>query len=645
MSKKDKEFKEATQELNQKIESIMGPTQTGEKPVDDKKPTPTAVPPVVEKPAEPTETEQAPTIESTEAPVEAEPNAAKSPKTDDKELDDAVDNIANEESDKALQIEDAVKAMQEKPPKKSFGQKIKDFFKAWWNNPKARNATLVLFALIIIGLAVFPTTRYFFLNLVGVRSQASVTVLDASTQQPLKNVQVTVANQTGKTNDDGYVKLEKVKLGKTKLNIKKRAFAPVDKQITVGWGSNPQGETQLQPAGVQYTFYVKDFLSDKPVEKAEATSGESGAFADKDGKIVLTLDKEDTDATTVKIKAKSYREEELPLSENNEEVVNLKLVPSHKHAFVSKRSGKYDVYKIYVDGSHEEVALAGTGAEREDMVLAPHSTENIVAVVSTRENQRNKDGFLMSSLNLVNLDDDKVNTIGKSEQIEVVGWTDTHFVYVQISEGASASNPKRHRLMSFDLKKEETKELASANYFNDVTLISNVVYYAPSSAYQNGSDTSLFKINPDGNNKQVVFNKEVWNIFRTSYEKITFAVQQDWYEYTIGSTSAPNRITPPPNPKTRVYISNPANKRSIWIDDRDGKGVMIMYKVDDKQEETLRTQSGLKYPVSWVSDSTLVYRINTDQETADYVLNVDGGEPRKIKDVTNTGGVDKWYYY
>ncbi len=646
----EEKFQKAQDELNQKIEAIMGPTQSGEKPAENlphdikneisEKPLSTAPEiPTQEKPVE----NEAP--EETPKQADETPTNSNAEAQDDPKLDKAVDEIAASESDEILEVEDRQKALDEAPePKKTLGQKIKNFFKSWWHNKKARNITIAALLLIIAGLATYPTTRYFMLNTVGVRSKASITILDNSTQQPLKNVQVTVHGQTGQTDDNGSVTLTKVKLGATDLEIKKRAFAPIERHIVIGWGSNPLGQQKLDPAGVQYTFVVTDFLSGKPVEKAEASSGESSAFSDENGKIVLTLDKNDL-ASDVTVSAKNYRDEKMALSDNNEVEQKVNMVPSHKHAFVSNRSGKFDVYKIDVDGKNEAIALAGTGSERDDMTLAPHPTKNLVAVVSTRDNQRNKDGFLLSTLNLVNLDDNKVKTLGTSERIQVIGWADSRFVYVQIAAGASASNPKRYRLMSYEPDKDETKELASANYFNDLVLVSNVIYYAPAAAYQNGTDVSLLRIKPDGSDKQVVLGKETWNIFRTNYDDLTFAAQQDWYKYDLANQNAPTKIVTPANPKTRIYIQNPSNKKSVWIDQRDGKGVLIIYDVDSKKETVLRTQSGLKYPVYWVSDNTLVYRINTEQETADYVLNIDGGDPKKIKDVSNTGGVDKWYYY
>jgi hypothetical protein len=630
--------KEAEEKLNKKIEAIMGPTPGGEKPVNNDN---------VKDVTGEAEVKSAP-----ELPADSKPQSAvkepetQLPKEEDPELSKAVDDIAAQEADELLAVEDNVKKLAEQPPtKKSFGRKIKDFFKAWWGNPKARNATLIVLVLIFISLAIFPPTRYFMLNTVGVRSKASITVLDNSTQQPLKNVQVTLRGVSAKTDDNGYVRLEKVKLGTTNLEIKKRAFAPINKKITVGLGSNPLGKVKLEPSGVQYSFRVNDFLSNKPVEKAEAISGESSAFSDNEGKIVLTLEKEDVDEREVTIKARNYRDEKKELSEDNEAEVAIKMVPAHKHAFVSKRSGKLDVYKIDVDGTNEGVVLAGSGAERDDIRLAPHPTKNIVAVVSTRDNQRNQDGYLLSTLNLINLDTNKVTTVTRSERVEVVGWADGRFVFAQIAAGTSGTNPKRHRLMSFDPDKEETKELAAANYFNDVMLVANTIYYAPSSAYQNGNDVGLYKINSDGNNRQTIINKETWNVFRADYSQLTLAVQQEWFEYDLSGNKQPNRITPPANPKNRIYVPNLENKKSIWIDHRDGKGVLLVYNVDSKKETTVKTQSGLKYPAYWVSDSTIVYRINTDQETADYVLNLDGGEPKKIRDVTNTGGVGTWYYY
>jgi hypothetical protein len=40
-----------------------------------------------------------------------------------------------------------------------------------------------------------------------------------------------------------------------------------------------------------------------------------------------------------------------------------------------------------------------------------------------------------------------------------------------------------------------------------------------------------------------------------------------------------------------------------------------------------------------------VFRVSSGSETADYVLSLDGGEAKKISDVTDITGIDRWYIF
>jgi Tol biopolymer transport system component len=198
--------------------------------------------------------------------------------------------------------------------------------------------------------------------------------------------------------------------------------------------------------------------------------------------------------------------------------------------------------------------------------------------------------------------------------------------------------------MSYDYVVKDNRQLAAGNYFNDVITAGSRVYYAPSSSLQpNGA--SLFRMKPDGGSKQTLLPQETWNIFRTAYDKLVLSVPGTWYEYTLDAATPVKLEGQPASLVSRVYVDSPDGKNSLWVDTRDGKGVLLMYDVNAKSDKILRTQSGLKNPVRWLNDRTVVYRINTDQETADYAMSLDGGDPVKIRDVTNTGGIDKWYYY
>lgn len=564
--------------------------------------------------------------------------------------DETEDKIAQESS---ANLEDDQPAEANTKKSKPKG-KIRRFFKAWWENKTARWATIIIVALVVIGVAAYPRTRYFLLNAAGVRSGASVTVIDNASRQPLKNVEVQLNNASGTTNEDGYVELEKVRLGATNLTVSRRAFASFEKQVTVGWGSNPLGEVILEPKGLQYTFMVRDFLSEQPLEKVEAISGDASAFSDKEGKIILTLDTTSDEPVEIAIQADGYRTEKITETAETTSNKEINMVPAQEQAFISKRSGKYDLYKIYADGKGEKLILSGTGFERDDMVLVPQPSGSNVAYVSTRDGQRASDGTLLSTLNIVNLGNNKVTKLDTADRIQVVSWVNDTLVYVVVvDEQGPGGAAKKQRLVSYNLELSQKLDITSATYFNDIMVADDKVFYAPASESaaedkeSGGQNTNIgfYMSNVGGTEVNKLLDREVWSMIRSSYGTITLSTGKDWYEFKLGSDRVERIGGAPASQKTRVYVNNAGNSRSLWVDERDGKGVLLSYNLESKKDKTLVNQSGLTYPVRWLNDTTAVYRINTDAETADYVLSLNGGEPRKITDVTSTAGIDKWYYF
>lgn len=566
----------------------------------------------------------------------------------DPETDKAVDEIAEEESDRILAIEDAkaqLLAEGSAEIDRGFFNRVKSKIVGFWHNPKARNSviTAVLLAIVIVGA--IPASRYFTLNFLGVRASASIRVVDDKTNQPLKNVEVSIDGKSNKTDIDGRVKLEKLRLGSQQMTVKKPAFADANQKITIGWGSNPKGDVGLRAVGSRYTFEVKDFISGQPVKSVEAISGEASATANENGEIVLVVADQAEPNVNIQIVASNYRTENINLEVGNKDIHRISLVPAKKHAFVSKRSGKYDLYKVDVDGKNEERVLAGTGAENEDStVILPSPKSNVIAYVTTTGDRHNEDGFALSSLMIINLENNKIQKIDESERIQLIDFIGSKLVYVKIAEGQSATSLNRHRLVSYDIETKQPKELVKTNYFNDVLIARGAIYYAPA-AYKASGGVGLFKINADGSNKSTVYDKEAWNLFRVSYDKIDITVGQTWFQYDTGSNLLNALSGPPAAPKSRIYADSPDGRKSAWVDDRDGKGVLIIYDPSTGQENVLQTQSGLSNPINWLDNDHLVYRVATSSETADYAISISGGEPKKIKDVTNTAGLDRWYYY
>lgn len=559
---------------------------------------------------------------------------------------DAIDDIVAKESDNIMNVEDAQREALNQPVKDSKFSKLKKAVLSIFTNPKRRKIFLgVILVSLLVSFAI-PASRYFLLNTVGVRSASSVKVVDEKTLQPLKNVEVSIGKINVKTDKEGKANLKNIKLGSQEMTVKKPAFADIKKSIIIGWGSNPLGELKLNPVGSHYNFNIKHYLSGQPIKEVEVETedGEATAVANEKGEASLVVEDTKQSEISVKIRADKFREEKLTLDRNDKQARDVAMVPDHKHAFISKRSGKYDLYSVYIDGKDEQKILAGTGYEKADgLMISPALESSNIAFVSTRDNNRNKDGFLLSSLYIIDSNENKNKVITRSERIQIIGWFGPRLVFVKATEGTSAENPARHKLISYNVQSGEEKELASANYFNDVLSASGSVYYAPTSFKLAGS-IGLFRTNPDGTNKQTIINQEAWNILRQNYDNLSISVGQQWYDYGLDSSKLNKLAGPPASTDSKVIVDNTENQSAL-VDPRDGKGVLLLYDKVTKKDKQLEVQPGLVNPIYWLSNDTIVFRIANNNEIADYAISKNGGEKKKIANVTNTAGIDRWYYY
>ena len=517
---------------------------------------------------------------------------------------------------------------------------------AWWHNKPTRYATILVLLAGIGALGAMPTSRYYAMNTVGVRSAASLTIMDNTTLQPLKNVTVELGERSAKTNQDGLVKLSGLALGTQSLTIRQSGFATISRTVTLGLGSNPLGEFSLDAVGMQFRFKLTDYLSGKPVKDAEISSGDSNARGDDKGQIVLTLGQVGGDNSQAKITVDGYRPETVSLDAGEKQSQSLALVPDRKEIYISKQSGKYDLYKVDLDGRNRQLLLAASGHEDADISIVQHHSGNHAGLVSRRDTLRNQDGFPLQALTIVDVTKGTTLLLDHSERIQIVDWTGDKLIYVKIKAGTSAGNPERYQLMSYDVDSTARLQLATANYFNDVVSAGGSLYYAASNNYDGGS-SQFVRINPDNSSKQVLLDKtEIWNIARTSYDTLDLSFAQGTYGYKLGEP-APRKTSDKPasNNETRFYLDAPSdNSHAIWTDSRDGKGVLLVYNSKTAKDKALVTASGLTYPVRWLNDRTVIYRINTPAETADYAVSLDGGAPRKITDLTSTGGLGRLNY-
>jgi hypothetical protein len=562
--------------------------------------------------------------------------------SDSESIDEAVDEIVIEEADELLAAEDeALESANTPEPKKlTMIGKLQEVIKTWWNRPRLRNATLASFAVMFIVLGLLPVTRYAMLNIAGVRVKATITIVDSVTSLPLQNIPVTLRDTTVLSDESGNVIFDNLRLGSTKLVVDRRGYMKVDKPHTVGWGSNPLGSLALEATGTLFNFELTDWLSGAALSDIEALSGEDIAKGDESGKITLNVSDYSDDGEAI-VRASGYREERFKLGDLASET-KVAMVPNKKHPFVSNRSGEFDLYARDVDGKNEKLLMKATGKEREVPFALPHPTKEVVAYITSRDGDVNKGGFVLDGLFIVDLLSGEPYKVARSEQVQLIGWSENKLLYVAVIEGVSAANSQRSKLISYDVDTKERIELASSNYFNDVKLIGDTIYYAVSSYAVPKSQAKLFSVKVDGSDNQIVLDDQVWSIARKNYESVLLNAENSrWYEFTVGGV--PEKLSSPPGNKIgRVYTVSPDKKRASWVDVRDGKGVLLVYDVEQKKETVSQTISGLSDPVYWFANTYLIFRVSTSEETADYVLNIDDGEPKKIADVV--GNRSRYFY-
>jgi hypothetical protein len=517
--------------------------------------------------------------------------------------------------------------------KPSLLERLKNGWYAWWDNKWSRYGTIVFGVLLALLVLFVRPVRNLVLNTIGVRSSVLVSVVDGASNLPLQNAVVSVDGVTGKTDEKGQVRLVGIHLGSWEVDIHKLAFAGMKKQVDFGMRIVDMGEITLKPTGQKLSFELVDYLSDKPLVDVSVTSGEATAKSNKDGKAILTIAPGSSD--NIKISSETVRTEEVELSEAQNGTVKRKLVPAARAVFISKTSGKYDVYKMYADGKNREVLLAGTGLETQAITLLPKSTGDKVAVVSTRDDKRNKDGYLLSGLFVVDTESGAQVNLEYAEQITLLGWRGDTLLYRQTVAGASAANPNRQKIIAYDFAANKRFQLASANYFVGEYLIRNTVYYIVSATDPNTKAT-FAQVNVDGTGKKTLYNGDAWSLFRGDYTKLKFqSPTNKWYEYTLGAT-APVESTPPVEYSSLYFVDSPDLKTSAWVDVRDNQGVLLLRNLGDGKDAELALQRNMQAPVYWLGDKAVVYRVNGSSEVADYVVSVDGGAARKIADVSMT---------
>lgn len=517
----------------------------------------------------------------------------------------------------------------------------------WFRAPRHRLLlVLFLFVVLLVVLAI-PASRYSSLNALGVRTKASLSVVDNSTDMPLKNVDVTIGMQTKTTDEEGRVAFDDLPLGRQKVRIERRAFAERNNTVVLGVQANELGEYWLFPTGVQYQLMFYDFVAEAPIAGAEVTHDDVSAFSDDNGIATLTVDvAADETMIDMAVAAEGYRSEQLSLPIDQTDKVRVVLSPELKHVYVRPPPSEPDIVAAYLDGEGEVTLLEATGLERRDITIVPHPRQNRVAIFITQDDTRSPDDFLLTTLTIIDTQRGEANIIAQSERLQPVGWYGDRFVYVKARSGVTGMDTRRHQLMSYDYDTDRDTLLATSNYFNAILPTERYIYYAPSSIFLEES-TTLRRVNPDGSVDESVTSQEAWSVYRHDFRTFAFATNSQWYEYDLLTGDVVERAEASDTITSRLYLQNPV--RDDWYvtshrDEEYGRQLLFYDDVDESYT-TLFQGDDLRHPVRWLHEAIVVYRTEVNGQFVDYAHHLDAEAPRRLWSVGASSGLERWYAF
>jgi hypothetical protein len=149
-------------------------------------------------------------------------------------------------------------------------------------------------------------------------------------------------------------------------------------------------------------------------------------------------------------------------------------------------------------------------------------------------------------------------------------------------------------------------------------------------------------ISPNGQGKKVILSAEIASITRSSYNQLTLSSVDKWYTYQLGSTKA-NATSTAPSTADRHYVDNSNGSLSVYVDKTATTPKLMLLDVKTGKERQLTQATGITYPVHWLGDNTIVYRVSHGGVVTDNAISAAGGTGKVITNVSDIAGIALWH--
>lgn len=543
--------------------------------------------------------------------------------------------------------------------KNGFLSRLKNKLSPLVSTRRRRILTIAGGIVLLAGvMLVIPVTRYAVLS-PFIKKDVTFFVGDADSAKPVSGVKVLLGSFVGSSDAKGEVSFKAVPVGEYAVKIEKKYYKSIDDKYTVPVFNSPElKKVSLKAVGREVAVSVSNVLSNAVVADAQISINGTTALTDAEGvaRVVLPINKEKQFG---KITKDGFNESTLEIVVGAEDQkVAATLAPAGKVYFLSKRTGSINLMKSNLDGTNQEVALAGTGKEIDsETVLLAARDWRYLALFARRDSDKPK----------VYIFDTKDNSLAVADEgdayFELVGWSEHRFIY-KVNRNKQAWETKAIALKSYNAEtnKGTTLDETTASGSGSWDYISQLIntpyivgddivyakYWTKGQFVDAGANKNVITmVKSDGSNRKDLKQLDIPNEYGSDisarvYEpgSLYFRVgggsidpKASYYEYESGSVKPTSATSDDKfyNEFYVTYLVSPSGKKVFWYEPRDGKNVLLVGDSNALNSKELGTDEFVPY--GWYGDE---YVLLTKKGSELFAMSADSKIseqlPKKISD-------------
>jgi hypothetical protein len=257
---------------------------------------------------------------------------------------------------------------------------------------------------------------------------------------------------------------------------------------------------------------------------------------------------------------------------------------------------------------------------------------------------------------VVDLGSKQITRVDAGLYVNFADWSGSVLVYTS-SAYDTESNTVRASLHSVDTAQKRVYNFETADNIVAMSVaFGRVVYQKYFYSGADSTDSPILREAAINGDAQKTLGDKVFSgdsFMQLDFDRIAFRTDQDqaWHEYNLNTDQLKTISQPFIDNKSQQFLStaNSDGSKRLVIDRVDGKYTLFIKDVATGTQKVLSAAGGLGGPIRWIGD-VVVFRIVDSTQTADYAVSVNGGEPKKITDVTATAStqgaaVDRFRLY